>query len=82
MHDKGRKPGKPPQGLRVIKVAVQRGDALRTQLRPSGGRRGERHHRQRGRQLPRHAKADIAATDDQNALAAKPRGQRAKGTLV
>ena len=81
MHDARRQPGQPGERCRPVEVARQRCDALATQLRNAGGRRCQRQQAHAPWQAARHSQADIAASDDQDAFAAKARRQGTEGTL-
>jgi hypothetical protein len=66
----------------MVKIAEQRGDALCAQQSQSIKAGAERQHVYSGRQGLRHAQANIATTDDQDASAAKTRRQRARAAGV
>jgi hypothetical protein len=63
---------------RRIEIGHQRPQSGRPQRGQAIGRRGQRDELDTAAQQRRGTQADIAAADDQDALPAKARGQRAK----
>ena len=72
----------PGEAGRVIQVTRQGRDTATAQEGRTLGAGGQRQQPDLRALHAGHAQADIAATDDQEALAAKARGQGAEGTLV
>jgi hypothetical protein len=66
----------------LIQVAEERRDGARPQLGAARWRGGQRQHLDPTPQDPCHTHTNITATDDEDALTAKTRGQRAEGALV
>ena len=73
-------PCKPPQTGAIVKITDEWRDALCAQTRYTSCGRREGNDTDAGGQQACSTQADVAATDYQNALPAKARGQRTKGT--
>ena len=69
------------QALGPVQIAPQRRGARRAQRRHTHPLRTQRTHRQLARQQGCNTQANVATTDDQQATAAKARGQGAQGGL-
>jgi hypothetical protein len=61
----------------MVQITRKRRDASPAQSSHARGLRSERAHRELVRQQARHAKTNVSASDDENAAAAKARGQSA-----
>jgi len=79
MHDMRGQACQPAQRSGSIKIAQQRCDVSATKFSHARAGRRQRHHVGSAGQQACHAKAHVAAANDQNALTAKACGQRAKG---
>lgn len=77
-----RQPGKAAQSSRFIQIALQRRNLLLAQTGDPFGRRSQCKALNVRRQQISRAQADIATADNQHALTAKTRRQRAKRSLV
>ena len=82
MDDVGGQAGDAAQATRLVQIAPQYTHALRVQRIRAipGGAQG--HELDTATQRAHDTHADIAATDDENALAAKARRQRSEWVLV
>jgi hypothetical protein len=69
--------GQTLQAGRLVQVATKRRDAARAQLTGAVGAGGQRQHAHPAGERLRHAQPDIAAANDEQALAAKAGWQRA-----